>query len=531
MARIPVVDLFAGPGGLGEGFSAFTDHDGQHVFEVFLSIEKDIYAHSTLELRSFFRKIAGKPGSTAYYEYIRKKSLTHSTKQHKKLRYDLFAQFPHEAKSAQQETWCAELGKHPELNKKIDARINEVIGSPEIKCWGMIGGPPCQAYSVIGRSRNKGIIGYTSESDKRTYLYQQYLRIIARHKPDFFIMENVKGMLSAKLNGKSLFQKILEDLSHPGKNRVPHCNTPSDLEYQIYPLAANTTASAKPSNFIISAEKYGIPQARHRVILLGVKKDFSEKKPAALKPRNQVTVQDVLDDLPRLRSGLSREKKINNNTFEKWSETLWGIIDQGWFKNLPNREISASIKKVISSVFNNELDQGSEFVPYEKTGKKDFKYKKLAGWYLDERLEGTCNHSSRSHMVSDLYRYLYASAFAEQEKRSPLLAEFPEELIPAHKNAGSGHFNDRFRVQIADKPSTTVTSHISKDGHYFIHYDPEQCRSLTVREAARLQTFPDNYFFEGSRTQQYIQVGNAVPPLLARQIAEIVHELIQRTQD
>ena len=132
-------------------------------------------------------------------------------------------------------------------------------------------------------------------------------------------------------------------------------------------------------------------------------------------------------------------------------------------------------------------------------------------------------------MVSDLHRYLYAASFAEKYGKSPLISEFPDELIPAHKNARSGHFNDRFRVQIADKPSVTVTSHISKDGHYFIHYDPKQCRSLTVREAVRLQTFPDNYFFEGSRTQQYIQVGNAVPPLLARQIAEVVYDLIKQS--
>jgi len=146
----------------------------------------------------------------------------------------------------------------------------------------------------------------------------------------------------------------------------------------------------------------------------------------------------------------------------------------------------------------------------------------LATFLDDPSLIGVSAHETRGHMPSDLARYLYAAAFATAEGRSPRAHQFPDILAPNHRNWKTGKFNDRFRVQVGNAPASTVTSHISKDGHYFIHPDPTQSRSLTVREAARLQTFPDNYHFMGNRTEQFVQVGNAVPPFLALQIAEVL---------
>lgn len=517
-SAVPVVDLFAGPGGLGEGFTALRRPDGRACFKVRLSIEKDYFAHQTLLLRAFYRQFSPGRIPSLYYDLLRGAAS----------REALFAKFPEQAARATDEAWHGELGVVP--HRDVREGIKNALGNSDE--WILIGGPPCQAYSVAGRSRNKGIEGYRPDKDQRQYLYAEYLEIIADHWPAIFVMENVKGLLSATLRDQPVFERIYEDLEHParvvqrragGKGR--------SHKYTIISVSEPTDLfrGASVDDYLVQAERHGIPQARHRVILVGIRDDLGvpENCSEHTLPRHKETpAQNVLERLPALRSGLSRGR----DSATDWINAIRDARERRWLKsarNVGGSEVQDLILDAIENVVVPKHDRGAEFIPGE------FRTSYEPDWFYDGKIEGICNHSSRTHMPRDLHRYLYASCFALCHGHSPRLKHFPADLLPEHRNValalnGHGYFADRFRVQVEGRPSTTVTSHISKDGHAFIHSDPHQCRSLTVREGARLQTFPDNYLFCGPRTEQYVQIGNAVPPLLARGIARIVWTLLKR---
>ncbi|MGR5254339.1 DNA cytosine methyltransferase [Vibrio astriarenae] len=503
--EILVIDLFAGPGGLGEGISSVRHENGNAPFEIGVSVEKEPSAHKTLTTRAFYRKIQGLENGLESYNAYLNGELT---------REELFERFPIQAEEAQQETLFTPHALGDD-NNDIHERIRALTANhngPKV----VIGGPPCQAYSLAGRSRNAGIKGYTAEKDHRNFLYKEYLKVLSIAQPDVFVMENVRGILSAKIDGEVMFPRILKDLRAPG--RITKIPTP---RYRVFSLVVDTENVNNPiyddpTDFLIKAENYGVPQARHRVILLGVRTDV-EGTPEILTPREEkTTVEQVLADLPKLRSGFSKRK----DEVKEWERAV--------SKN------GTQVKKLLRKQFKNiqELDfrplknlQRSASRPVNQPTQMP---NHLVQWYRDNAPTCVLNHETRGHMESDLIRYAFSAAYTQLSGgTSPKARDYPDDLAPAHENWKSGAHADRFRTQAANKCSTTVTSHISKDGHYFIHYDPKQCRSLTVREAARLQTFPDNYKFEGNRTQQYVQVGNAVPPYLANQIGEIVLNLLQ----
>ena len=509
--QIPVIDLFAGPGGLGEGFSSFRQGN-KSVFKIKLSIEKDPIAHQTLLLRSFFRQFDGNSVPEDYYQYVKGKIA----------KDELFQKHPKQAHEAQKEAQCAELGSPDFPDGHIDVLISAALKSSHGRNWLLIGGPPCQAYSLVGRSKMKGMKGQKEfEKDHRHFLYREYLRIIAKHRPSVFVMENVKGLLSATINGENIFYKILEDLKNPCTAFASKKET--TVSYKLYSLASPVLYSELPeaTDFIIESEKFGIPQARHRVIILGVRFDISERPELLNSVKEMIPMWDVLCDLPKVRSRLSDEI----DSLEKWREAIASMSDLSWFKNYADNILKKTMKEKLTKLQKYNLSDGDNYISCQRRPRE------YADWYLDHRLSGICSHIAKSHMREDLHRYFFAACYAKVYKRSPRMGDFPKELLPKHANiddAVNGKmFSDRFKVQLSGTPASTITSHISKDGHYFIHPDPCQCRSLTVREAARLQTFPDNYNFEGNRTSQYQQVGNAVPPLLARNIAEVVYKLFQ----
>ena len=290
-----VVDLFAGPGGLGEGFASY-----ENAFDIVISAEKDPVARQTLRLRAFYRLLKrDQPNLLGdYFDYcLGQNSLPYSNASKEAWHH------------ADSEAQVIELG-----SEAGNSRLHQIIEKnglgPKVP-WVLIGGPPCQAYSLVGRARNRGNQEYKAEDDHRHFLYKEYLSIIGRFQPAIFVMENVKGILSAKVGNEQIFTSILNDLSAPGvaldlkeqNLRYRICSLVCDTEFR----AGDDPSSVNPADYIIRSELFGVPQARHRVILLGIREDFNfgGAHPQLTQQTELVSVKEVIGTLPPLRSRLS----------------------------------------------------------------------------------------------------------------------------------------------------------------------------------------------------------------------------------
>lgn len=504
-ATFGIVDLFAGPGGLGEGFASL-QVGGYSPFRIGISVEKEASAYQTLTLRAFLRAYRAQHGTlpNAFVDFHA--GLTTEP--------DWAAVDAASWEHAIGESRCLELGTIPAAEA-----IDTVIGQlrQDFDDTILIGGPPCQAYSLVGRARAKGKIGYVPEEDARHYLFREYIRVLDQLRPAAFVMENVKGMLSSTIESRMVFEMLMEDLTSLGTGHAHHYELRA---IRISEGRAMLQEPKQPSDFIVRAEDFGVPQRRHRVIIVGIRSDLANRMTGASIPASgsRRTVGDTIGTMPALRSGISRSPD---------DAVAWGreVVDAGKqlariYKGKDDDALRHAFLAVVNHIKKGSSAQRTETALPAGYGLSD---DELMGWLERPELRALAQHETRGHMASDLGRYLFAAVFGAERNYSPKAVDFPLALSPDHKNWHSGIFSDRFRVQLAKEPATTVTSHISKDGHYFIHPDPTQCRSLTVREAARLQTFPDDYLFLGNRTQQYVQVGNAVPPFLARQIAALIY--------
>ncbi|MFT9487413.1 DNA cytosine methyltransferase [Tepidibacillus infernus] len=408
-----IIDLFAGAGGLSEGFI-------RKGFKPIAHIEMDKYASMTLKTRMGYHYLREKNKLQIYYDYITGKMS----------REEFYSYIPEEINDTVLNIEISDSTINS-IFEIIDQKLKESTGE-EVDV--IIGGPPCQAYSLVGRARDP----YGKEHDPRNHLYKQYVKFLKRFKPKMFVFENVPGILSAGRG--ELFKDV-----------------------QKYMSEANYEIEAKTLNSF----DFGVLQQRKRVILIGWRKELNLEYPDFEKiNHNNVMVKDILIDLPPLKPS------------EK--------IEYGEYLSPPTKYLEVSGIR----------------------GKSDV----------------LTQHISRAHNDRDREIYRIAIEMWNKEKRRLKYTDLPDHLI-THNNLES--FLDRFKVVASNLPySHTVVAHISKDGHYYIHPDIYQLRSLTVREVARIQSFPDNFYFEGPRTAIFTQIGNAVPPLMAEKIAQKIKKML-----
>jgi len=411
------IDLFAGAGGLSEGFV-------REGFTPVAHVESDIAACNTLKTRISYNYLKTTNNYNIYLAYLKGK--INRTK--------LYSHVPKELLDS-----VINLPIGDEYNETIQDTIQRYLKGDVVDL--IIGGPPCQAYSVVGRARSKNGM----KGDPRNYLYVQYVKYLERFQPKMFVFENVLGLKSAEeglylRNAKKLFLK-------------------KGYELQFYTVESNN---------------FGVLQKRKRIIIIGWRNDLSPKIPdlEAVRSKYIFTVENIFNDLPIIQAGEGVDKYARYRTGT-----------------------------------NKYLDQS-----FIRTGKNIL-----------------TQHISRPHTDQDKKIYRIAvNKWLQQGKRLDY-NDLPENL-KTHKNRHS--FFDRFKVVAQDLTyAQTVVAHIAKDGHYYIHPDIEQNRSISIREAARLQSFPDNYYFEGikeskNRTSAFKQIGNAVPPLMSQHIANIIKPLI-----
>ncbi len=404
------IDLFAGAGGLSEGFI-------QAGFNPIAHVEMNKAAAQTLETRAAYLYLKDQESLSLYRMYERGEIS----------REKMFEYVPDE---------IIKTVINAEMSAKtlpsIFETVDEIMYEENIKQVDVIvGGPPCQAYSLVGRAQSSHML-VPMEEDPRNELYKMYTSFLKKYKPNMFVFENVAGITSAR-DGQ-----VFKDLQNALKK----------VGYDVVPKLQN-------------AADFGVLQNRKRMIIIGWREGAKHFYPKFKKCRSNAIVWDLLRDLDKV------ERGQENNRYKS------------------------------------SYDDCSDYVKKNKIRTED---------------DLVTHHIARTNNDRDIQIYKMAiEAYTDSGKR--IMYDQLPDILKTHKNQSS--FKDRFKVvEGNDNACHTVLAHLAKDGHYFIHPDIKQCRSITVREAARLQTFPDNYYFEGSRGEKFKQIGNAVPPMMAKSIAE-----------